>query len=85
MNCKLTLGEKLKDLRTSSGMSLIELEKATGILILSHFQRKIRILPWHMNKTRIIIVPFSLLAQCSIFLYPTYAKLCKNTIWVNLW
>ena len=31
MNCKLTLGEKLKDLRTAVGLSLIELEEATGI------------------------------------------------------
>ena len=31
MNCKLTLGEKLKDLRTAAGLSLVELEKATGI------------------------------------------------------
>ena len=31
MNCKLTLGEKLKDLRTAAGLSLIELEEATGI------------------------------------------------------
>ena len=31
MNCKLTLGEKLKDLRTSAGLSLIDLEKETGI------------------------------------------------------
>ena len=31
MNCKLTLGEKLKDLRTNAGLSLIELEEATGI------------------------------------------------------
>ena len=31
MNCKLTLGEKLKDLRTVAGLSLIELEEATGI------------------------------------------------------
>lgn len=31
MNCKLTLGEKLKDLRTAAGLSLVELEEATGI------------------------------------------------------
>lgn len=31
MNCKLTLGEKLKDLRNAAGMSLVELEEATGI------------------------------------------------------
>ena len=31
MNCKLTLGEKLKDLRTAAELSLIELEEATGI------------------------------------------------------
>lgn len=31
MNCKLTLQEKLKDLRTEQGLSLIELSEKTGI------------------------------------------------------
>ena len=31
MNCKLTLQEKLKDLRTERGLSLVELSEKTGI------------------------------------------------------
>lgn len=31
MNCKLTLQEKLKDLRTERGLSLLELSEKTGI------------------------------------------------------
>ena len=31
MNCKLTLQQKLKDLRTEQGLSLIELSEKTGI------------------------------------------------------
>ena len=32
MNCKLTLQEKLKDLRNQRGLSLVELSEKTGIL-----------------------------------------------------